>query len=141
MISNLLVTGRYFVQLDRKGAPGKFTDAIFKLSAALSLPQTGPIYIADWGIYEPLVYLEQGRVPLEYLPALPSAEHPTAQVSSPDALFVVHTAPREIFPGARARLENIAASRGLQKRLIQTIPDSNGRPVFELWRFVASKAQ
>lgn len=145
-VSNLLVTDRYFFQLDRNGAEGNFTDASSALAATLAAAPNESIYIADWGIYEPLVYLEQGRVQLHYSPALLVAEHPTdaqarslaAMVADPHGLFVTHVAVREMFHGARARLENAAVARGLHKRVIQTIPDSNGRPVFELWRFAAA---
>lgn len=142
-ISNLLVTDRYFFQLDRNGATGNFTDAISTLSAQLASAPNDAIYIADWGIYEPLVYLEQGRVGLRYPPALLVAEHPNAaqapllvsMIADPQGLFVTHTAAREMFHGTRSRLENAGLAHGLHKRVIEIIPDSNGRPVFELWRF------
>jgi hypothetical protein len=143
-ISNLLVVDRYFAQLDRNGAEGKFTDAIATLSNALS-DSRDSIYIADWGMYESLIYLHQGHVPLRYEPALLVAEHPTgaqnaalaAGIADPRGLFVTHVAEREIFPGVRARLENAASAGGFKKRVVETIADSNGWPVFELWRFVA----
>jgi hypothetical protein len=143
-ISNLLVVDRYFVELDRDGAQGNFTDAVNTLSSALLAASTNDsVQIADWGIYEPLVYLQQGRVPLHYSPALLVAEHPTVaqagaletMLADPRGLFVTHVADREIFQGARARLENIARAHVLEKRVAQTITDSHGRPVFELWRF------
>jgi hypothetical protein len=145
-ISNLLVMDRYFFQLDRNGADGNFTDAIASLSARLASAPNEAIYIVDWGIYEPLVYLEQGRVPLHYSPGLLAAERPSAaqarsidgMFADPRGLFVTHVAAREMFHGTRARLENFAAALGLHKRVIEVIPDSNGRPVFELWRFSAA---
>jgi hypothetical protein len=30
----------------------------------------------------------------------------------------------------------IAREAGLEKRIIETVPDRNGRPVFEIFRFV-----
>jgi hypothetical protein len=142
-ISNLLVTERYFYQLDRNGGEGNFTDAVSTLSVKLASLPGSAIYIADWGIYEPLVYLEQGRVPLHYSPAPLAAEHPNSaqsremdgMLAGPRGLFVTHVAGREMFHGSRARLENFAAARRLRKRVVEVIPDSNGRPVFELWRF------
>jgi hypothetical protein len=41
---------------------------------------------------------------------------------------------REAFPGVGERLAARARQLGLVRETIQTIPDSNGRPVFELWR-------
>jgi hypothetical protein len=142
-VSNLLVVHRYFVQLDRDGATGNFSDAISTLANNLPSSPNNSVYIGDWGIYEALVYLEQGRVPLHYSPLLLVAEHPgtverrsiSAMIADPHGLFVTHVAAREIFKGVRARLETIAASGGYQKRVVETISDSNGRPVLELWRF------
>lgn len=94
---------------------------------------------------ETIEFLHQGRLPLHYSPALLVVEHPTAEqlraitamIGDPHGLFVTHVAAREIFKGARARIEAVAASAGYEKHVIQLISDSNRRPVFELWRFTA----
>ncbi|HTW63055.1 MAG TPA: glycosyltransferase family 39 protein [Bryobacteraceae bacterium] len=145
--SNLLVIDRYFVELDRAGATGNFTDAVSTLANNLSSLPNSPVYVADWGIYEALVYLQQGRVPLHYSPLLLVAEHPSpaqrrsisAMIADPKAIFVTHIASREMFPGVRARLEAIARSGGYTRRIVETIPDSKGHPVYELWRFSAPR--
>jgi hypothetical protein len=144
VISNLLVIDRYFVQLDRNGAAGVFSDAIYSLSSALPQAANDSVTVADWGMYETLEYLHQGRLPLNYSPAVLAPENPSAaelstiaaMIADPNGLFVTHVAAREVFKGVRERLGAVAASAGYQKRVIQTVSDSNGRPVFELWRFV-----
>jgi hypothetical protein len=141
--SNLLVIGQYFVQLDQNGAGPAFTDALPVLSNALSQAPNQSVYVADWGIYEALLYLQQGRSALHYSPWLLVAENPNAgqfreidaMIADPNGVFVTHVAAREVFPGIRVRLDRDAASTGYEKRLIRTIEDSNSRPVFELWRF------
>jgi hypothetical protein len=149
VISNLLVIDRYFFQLERNGAAGTFSDAIYSLSSAI--PQLGndSVYVADWGMYESLEYLHQGRLPLNYSPAILAAENPSggqlstiaAMIADPKGLFVTHVSEQEVFKGVRERFQTVAASAGYEKRVIQTISDSNGRPVFELWRFLpASRA-
>ncbi len=143
LISNLLVINQYLVQLDQDGAEGTFTDAISTLSKALPLAGNDSVYIVDWGMDETLEFLHQGRLTMHYSPALLVVEHPTAgqlraitaMIADPDGLFVTHVAAREIFKGGRARIEGVAASAGYVKHVIQVVPDSNGRPVFELWRF------
>ncbi len=148
VIANLLVINQYLVQLDRNGAEGTFTDAIYPLSNALPHSANDTVYIADWGMYETLEYLHQGRLPLHYSPSLLVSERPTAvqlhaiaaMIADPDGLFVTHVAEREIFKGVRDRIQAAAASAGYSKHVIQTISDSNGRPVFELWRFSAQTA-
>lgn len=143
VISNLLVINQYLVQLDRNGAEGTFSDAIYPLSNALPHTASDSVYIADWGMYETLEFLHQGRLPLHYFQGLLASEHPSAaqfhaiteMVADPDGLFVTHVAAREMFKGVRGRIEAAAALAGYSKHVVQTIPDSNGRPVFELWRF------
>jgi hypothetical protein len=143
VISNLLVIDRYFVQLDRNGAAGTFSDAIYSLSSALPQAANDSVYVADWGMYETLEFLHQGRLPLQYAPAILAPENPsgaqlnaiTAMIADPNGLFVTHVAAREVFKGVRERFAAAAASAGYEQRVTRTISDSNGRPVFELWRF------
>ena len=104
VISNLLVVGQYFQEFERGGPGEKFTDAIFPLADALKGTKE-TVYVAEWGIYEPLVYLSQGRLPLE-------------TTGEARGVVVTHAAGR------------VQAG----KRAIKTIDDSHGRPVFELWR-------
>lgn len=145
VISNLLVINQYLVQLDRNGAEGTFTDAIYPLSNALPQTANDSVYIADWGMYETLEFLHQGRLPLHYFQGLLALEHPSAaqfhaltkMIADPDGLFVTHVAAREMFKGVRGRIEAAGMSAGYSKHVIQTVSDSNGRPVFELWRFSA----
>jgi len=141
--SNLLVINQYFVQLDQNGAGPEFSDAISALVSSLSEASYRSVYVADWGIYEALVYLRQGHLPLHYSPSLLVAQNPNAgqlrqiaaMIADPDGVLVTHVAGREVFQGVRERLERDAVSTGYEKHLIRTIDDSNSRPVFELWRF------
>ena len=145
VVSNLLVINQYFFQFDRNGAAGTFTDAISNLSNALPQAPNDSVYVVDWGMYETLEFLHQGRLPLHYSQELLGPENPSpaqlraiaAMTADPNGLFVTHVASRETYQGFRGRLEAAAASRDNEKHVIQTISDSNGRPVFELWRFGA----
>ena len=145
VVSNLLLVDRYFVQFDRNGAAGTFSDAISSLSRALPQAPDDSVYIADWGMFETLEFLHQGRLALHYPQDLLAAGNPgprelrdiAAMAADPHGLFVTHVAALENYKGFRARLEAVAASAGYEKRVLQTISDSRGRPVFELWRFAA----
>ena len=57
-------------------------------------------------------------------------------LSQPDSVFVGHVPEREAFPGVGARLQRFADSAGYHRQMLQTVFDSNGRPVFEIFRFV-----
>ena len=57
-------------------------------------------------------------------------------LSDPDAIFVEHVPGREVTTGVDQRLERAAIASGLRKEPIRAISDSNGRPVFEVFRLV-----
>ncbi len=141
--SNLLVVNQYIFQLDRNGADGGFSDAIYTLSAQLPPAPNDEIYIMDWGLIETLTLLHRGKLHL-------LSESDPFQTASPDegqsrmiakiladphGLFLGHVPEREVFTGVRQRLEDAARQAGYRKRMIEVVPDSNGRPVYEVFRF------
>ncbi len=137
--SNLLVLNQYLVQFERNGADGPFTDAINRLSAALPLSQT--IYVLDWGIQYPLYVLRNGRLSMPsvqefFAPGVAAAESRDAikMMAGKDALFITHAEKREFFEGIHKRFDEAAAAVGCHETSIQTIPDSNGRPVYHVFK-------
>jgi hypothetical protein len=59
-----------------------------------------------------------------------------ARLPDTASLFVGHVISREEWAGSGARLTSTAAAAGYRKVLLETVPDSHGRPVFEVFRFV-----
>lgn len=142
MCANLLVINQYIFEFERDGADGSFTDALFALSAILPDGPTHTVYITDWGMVDTLTLLHQGRLNLRlasgpYMTDTPSpAERREIEemLSDPEGLFVSHVAREEVFPGTRDRLRRAAADAGYRVELVRTIADSNGKPVFEIFR-------
>jgi hypothetical protein len=141
--SNLLVLNQYLVQFERNGADGPFTDAINRLSAALPLGQT--IYVLDWGIQYPLYVLRNGRLSMpsvqEFFASGVAAEQSRDAIkmmAEKDALFVTHAEKREVFEGMHQRFDEAAAAVGCHETSVQTIPDSNGRPVFRVFKIACA---
>jgi Dolichyl-phosphate-mannose-protein mannosyltransferase len=142
MLMNLVVFNQYLFQFERNGANGYFTDAIFSLCAGL--PPKQPLYVADWGIWNSLVLLDQGRLDLrDATQQLKAAEvnqdslsAVEAMVSDPNGVFLGHVPGSEAFPVMAANLNDAARMMGYRKELLRTVADSNGRPVFEVFRFV-----
>lgn len=140
--SNALVADEYYVRMLRQGGSIPWTDAIFKLNAWLK-GSTVPIYCVDWGILDNLRLMSRGRLYVRDAAEHTSRPAPTAedreivraQLSIPDAVFVVHTNLAEIFPGNTERLMQAAAAGGFHAQLLATIPDSFGRPIFQVYRF------
>jgi 4-amino-4-deoxy-L-arabinose transferase-like glycosyltransferase len=136
ILANLLVINQYFAQLERNGAYGFFTDALYPLSDFIS-DSEDTIYLVDWGVWGNLNFLHQGRLHLQ--PAWPVPARSQADIekmlSNPHSLFLDHVQSREYYQGSGARLDAVARSAGYEKHLIRTIDDSNGRPIFELLKW------
>jgi hypothetical protein len=54
----------------------------------------------------------------------------------PDYIFINHTKDFTFFPGVNDKLVKYAADNGYRREIMAVIPDSNGRPVYEVYRFV-----
>ena len=142
-LSNLLVMSQYMVQFERNGPNGAFTDALNPLSAELSDSAHDAIYVIDWGMFDNLVCLHRARLDLRpssgpLVSATPSADDQkeiAAMLRDPHALFLTHVTAREEFAGVGEHLKAFAKAAGYEQGPVRTIPDSNGRPVFELYRF------
>jgi 4-amino-4-deoxy-L-arabinose transferase-like glycosyltransferase len=138
---NLLVLNQYLAQFERFGPSRDFTDALFPLQQAL--PSGSNVYVVDWGMYNTLLWsrsngvlLHTGNEPfMEDQMSAPQLKQALAMLGDRDAVYLGHVAEKEVFQGVEARLEKFAATRGLRRQLIRTIDDSNGRPMFELFRF------
>ena len=139
--SNLLVLNQYFAQFERFGPARDFTDALFPLADAV--PTGTNVYVVDWGMYNTLLLfhkkgalLHTGNEPfMDTSMSEPQLRQASTMLDDRDALFLGHVPEKEVFEGVQARLEAFAATRGLQKQMVQIIPDSNGRPIFQVFRF------
>jgi hypothetical protein len=138
---NLLVTNQYLYQFARNGAAGSWSDAIYPLSDALRRSGAARIGIADWGMLNSLVVLNEGRLPVEWVAEsfrpgrtdLPPAPNLPADRG---ALWVSHTAGNEQFQGVNAGLAAFAERAGYEKRRVTLIYDRNGRAIFDVFRLV-----
>lgn len=143
--SNLLVWNLYLHQFERNGAGPVFTDALYPLSARVGSYGAPKIFITDWGIANGLALLQEGRLPQETIDDLfpanstinPGREEIRARTfGNREAIYVGHIASQEALHGIGERVTLAAAAAGLRKQVIETVPDSNGRPVFEIFRLV-----
>jgi hypothetical protein len=145
--SNLLVLNQYAAQFERFGPARDFTDALFPLEEAVNSNSTRNVWVVDWGMYNTLLmsHKETALLHTGNEPFMDSnmgdlqLRQAATMLGDPDAVFVNHVAGKEVFEGVGARLEQFAAGRGLRKEVVQTIRDSNGRPMFELFRFTGTR--
>jgi hypothetical protein len=141
--SGLLVHNHYLAQAIRNGAPGVWTDAIFELSGEISRLNPKTVYLADWGLFDNLRMLQQGKLPLywgsEPLMLDPPRQEDVANVrhmlETPGAIFVGNTDDRQVFAEVNPRLRRLADGLGYEREVLRVIRDGNGRPAFEIFRF------
>jgi len=144
VISSLLVTNEYFFLMVRNGGAQNWTDAIFRLSDYMRGTSPREVYCVDWGIMDSLRLLNRGKLPLRVGSDLVSrastnpaeGEAVAKTIAAPDDLFIGHTKDFEFFQGNTEKLEKYAAGIGFQRAVVATIPDSYGRTVYEVFRFV-----
>jgi hypothetical protein len=143
--ANILVTNEYYWRMRRNGGAMNWTDAIYRLSGYLkTAPPASNIFSVDWGIMDSLRLLNRGKLTLRVgtdpisKPELTDADREflAVMIGRPDHLFINHTKDFEFFTGVNAKLVAYAEAAGYQRRVEAVIPDSYGRPVYELYRFV-----
>lgn len=141
LLMNLLVVNQYILQFERAGATGGFTDATIALNRLLPEDQT--IYVTDWGMNATLQLTHQGRLHLFSAQAALMGDAPNpdqeaqlrTMLADTNAIWLGHVTGREAFEGVNAHLEQFASKAGYQRELLRTVTDSNGRPVYEIFRF------
>jgi Dolichyl-phosphate-mannose-protein mannosyltransferase len=140
--SNLLVVNQYLAQFARYGAENVYTDAIYTLSTALPEVPGQTVYTLDWGIQYPLDVLHNGHLKFENGQDPFQTDTPTQGekdiagriFADRNALFIAHVDKRENFDGTHRRFLQAATAAGCHEENIRMIPDSNGRPVFEVFQ-------
>jgi hypothetical protein len=143
VVMNLLVVNQYVYQFERNGAAGNFTDALHHLSRTLPSYSQRHVYVIDWGITNSVQLSNRGQLPLSFAadPLMSDAPNKaqiaqlTAMLGDPLAVFVDHVQSREAFTGVGERLGRFASGSGYRRALLETIADTNGRPVFEIFEF------
>jgi hypothetical protein len=141
---NLLVLNQYVYQFERDGPGDVFTDATNLLSAGLDAYSDRNLYVIDWGIYENLNLLHEGRLNFRILqdPFLTDSPGPKElgqvrdMLQDPTALVLDHVREHEVFSNVGAELDRAARSFGYRREVVQSFPDLNGRPRFEILRFI-----
>jgi hypothetical protein len=143
IVGNLLVLNQYLAQFERNGAALGFSDAAYALSDSLSESTGADIYVLDWGISNSLDFLHSGRLNLHAATDPLLSDSPTdsqrrqidGTLHDPAAIFLDHVQGREFFAGIGERLTRFAQAEGYSEETVRVVRDSNGRAIFELFRF------
>lgn len=148
MGSNLLVTNEYFALMIRNGGSLNWTDAIFRLSDYLKESAPEGIYCIDWGMMDSLRLLSRGKLPLRVgtdpinKPQLDDADRGFLEqvIAEPGNIYINHTKDFEFFTGLNDKFVTFAEAAGYRRRVLAVIPDSNGRPVYEVYQLDGASA-
>ncbi len=141
-VENLLLTNEYFYQLWAYGPTKSWSDAIFQLSDEAGRIQAQHLVVDDWGILNPLIVLHRNRLPLFlvnqsfFAPGIGEDDRNWCIARLEKDVWIGHTPEFQQLPGTNQRIVEIARAAGFEKRMIETVPDRNGRPVFEIFRFI-----
>ncbi|MDX1984252.1 MAG: glycosyltransferase family 39 protein [Bryobacteraceae bacterium] len=141
--SCLMVTSTYVSHFVRHGSAGPWSDAVFDLAEVLSRRNGQTVYLTDWGMLDNTRMLTQGKVPLRWASDPLTAPQLTADhtrflneiLALPNAVFVLNTDDRQIFPEVNAKLARLTGELGFEREPVTTIRDSHGRVCFEIVRF------
>jgi len=141
-VDNLLLTNEYFYQLSAYGPTKSWTDAIFRLSDEAGHIQAEHLVVDDWGILTQLLVLHRNRLPVYFAdqsflaPGISDDDRNWFITRLSDDVWIGHTTPFLQWTDANERIVRVAREAGFEKHMIGTVPDRNGRQVFEIFRFV-----
>jgi hypothetical protein len=146
--ANLAITNQHLAQAIEDGPTTIWTDAIMPLEAYLEEHPANTVYVMDWGILEPLRTLGRGRLPLRFGsddvagPDLDAAARDRIgrMLQEKGVIYVGHTDDNQIFPERNERMMAAAAAAGYRKRIVRVVEDRQGRPIFEVYRWVRAPA-
>jgi 4-amino-4-deoxy-L-arabinose transferase-like glycosyltransferase len=142
--SNLLLVNEYYTRMARNRGAVSWTDAVFTLSDYLKSVPAQTVFSLDWGFFDTLRLLSDGKLPIRV------GEDPIAKpdlteddrrrllerIAAPGSIFIAHCKGFEFYPGLAAKMTQIAQSAGYRRQDLATISDTNDRPTFEVFQFV-----
>jgi 4-amino-4-deoxy-L-arabinose transferase-like glycosyltransferase len=142
--SGMVLINEYHVRVVRSGGAISWTDAIFSLSQYMTTVPAKTVYSLDWGFFDALRMLSGGALPLRVgeepigKPQLTENERRAVldMISTPEHIFIAHAKGFEFYPGTAGKMVQFGETAGYRRQDLVTISDRNGRPTFEVFRFV-----
>jgi hypothetical protein len=143
MAAGALQINEYYRLAWRNGGAQNWTDAVYPLADFAKGAHATEIYSADWGIEDSLRLLDRGKLPLDGIydaippdRGTPDMPRILAAAADPGHVFIAHTKAFEFFEGRNGKLIQAAVAAGYRREMLAAIPDSFGRPTYEVYRFV-----
>lgn len=135
LASALRVSYSYRAEILNSGSAIAWTEASVDLARYLEDANLKATFTHDWGISSPLRYLGDNRFPITdtsgwFLNSL------RPLIPSHSSVFVFHPSARQLHPGIREKVDQLAAELNAVPRTVRTIRDRRGQPAFEIVRYV-----
>lgn len=142
--AGVLNVNEYLANLIVNGAVGGWTDASYRLAGAVAPYRSDWIGGVDWGYMNGLRMWYEGDLKLFAAsdlvrkPALTedARRQLLTAVQSPGFAFIQHTDDKQMFPGVNGQFRAAALALGYTEQVERVVHDNEGRPVFEIFRFV-----
>ena len=137
VLMNLANFNQYLSQFIRFGSPGPWNDSVNRLAQRASTYPNAPLAVYDWGLSNPVLVLNAGRVRVLEVAPVPNSLPAVAVSPVPGAgvIWAAWTEGHEMMPGANSRALEAARSAGLSKIVIDTVRDRYGRDMIEIFRY------
>ncbi|HYO81691.1 MAG TPA: glycosyltransferase family 39 protein [Bryobacteraceae bacterium] len=135
-VQSLGVTAVWYSELLRLGGVPAWTEAIGPAAASLR-EHRGRVCVLDWGFFDNLRALGQGRYTMCVLEDPVQAErqrYVLHGIADPSAIFIRHTDGHEIDQGRAARTLDFAQQHGYVQTERKLFEDANGRATIETFR-------
>jgi Dolichyl-phosphate-mannose-protein mannosyltransferase len=141
--TNLLVTNQYLYQSIRNGAPVIWSDGIFAVASRLRETGASQVMLPDWGMADSLCVLTHDSPPARLIDdSFLAQTKPPAEkedewkaLSDPATIWLEHVSGLESNPGVNERILKAARAAGFEAVMPETYFDSNGRAIFQTFRF------
>jgi hypothetical protein len=142
--SGLLLINEYYTRMARNRGTVPWTDAVFALTDYMKTVPAKSVYCVDWGYLDPVRLLSDGRLPVHVGEDVIGKQELTADdrrrllgmISAPENVFITHRSGFEFYPGLAAKMTRFAEGAGYRRGDLTIISDTNGRPTFEVFRYL-----
>lgn len=141
VVANLLNVNQYVSQFARFGSPVPWTDAVTALAKTAS-GLDGTVAVYDWGLSNPVVLLNKGRVKVvderEALNGMlgnPQAYSQIRPLIDSRVVWAAWSEGHDVITASNEMVDQVMARAGLRRCPITVIRDRNGREMIDLFRY------
>lgn len=147
--AGLLNTNEYLADLTLYGGVRAWTDASYRLAGAIGLYRSDWIGGVDWGYLNGLQMRYEGDLKLftasddvgKGVMSEEGRRQWLTMTSRADFVFIQHTDDNQMFPGVNDRFRDAALALGYTEHVDRVVHDNQGRPIFEIFRFVRTGSE